>query len=199
MTGLHDLLEQAATDPIEVDVAGDLRRGHRALSRRRSHLAVGATGSLAILAAVGVSAVPRHAPEVAAQPADGSTAVAPFQTKYYDVPTPPAGWHVSHERPQYVMLTRDGTISRLDDFAGQLVVIMSDRKENYESATSVQFDGRTVYVNEMNDDATILSVRTSPGGNWLQVQYPKDVFPVHDMAAFLCGVGVEPGAEPAFG
>ena len=46
MTALQDLLDRASGEAIDVDVAADLRRGHRALTRRRQRVAAGVTGGL---------------------------------------------------------------------------------------------------------------------------------------------------------
>jgi hypothetical protein len=204
MTELHDLLDRAASGMggVELDVAGDLRRGRRALTRRRTRWATGVTGGLVAAGAVGYVVVPRQQDAVTTvQPADDPTSdptVVP--TPFYDVPTPPAGWHVVGERAQYVMLTRDGSgVTSVDSgFVGQLVILLTQGKESFDNGPSVQYDGRTFYVNERNDDATILSVRTADG-DWLQSQYPKDAFSVDDMVAYLDGVVVESGAEPSLG
>jgi hypothetical protein len=223
MPGLHELLEDAVGDPVAVDLAADLRRGRRALARRRTGWAVGATGFVVAVGVVGYTAIPHQQDSVTLQPADGgagsdgpsdgpskapsdgpssgTTTASPF----YDVPTPPDGWHVVGERAQYVMLTRDGSgVTSVDTgFIGQIVIGLTDGKEHFESQPSVQHDGRTFYVNAAGEpgpggEMGTLSVR-SVDGNWLQLEFPRADFSVQDMVAYLDGVVVNHGALPAYG
>jgi hypothetical protein len=200
MTTLHDLLEHAAGDSLGLDIdhAGDLRRGHRALTGRRARWAAGATGGLAVAGVLGHLAVPglQDAPTTL-QPESGSSTSTPSPdpTQYYDVPTPPAGWHLVGERPQYALLGRDGSNSDMDTFAGHIVLLLVDGAEDFTQPASIQLDGHTVYVNEENSDATILSTRDG-SGDWLQVQYPKGDLGVREMAGFLTGTRVKPDASP---
>lgn len=204
MTDLYDLLERAATDlsPVDLDVAGDLRRGHRALTRRRARWATGLTGGVVAAGLVGYAVVPRQQDATTTlRSADGPTSAPPVApTQFYDVPPAPAGWHVVGERAQYVMLTRDGSgVTSVDStFIGQIVIGLTDGRENFDTGPSVRHDGRTFYVNDDNSDATILSVRTADG-DWLQAQYPKGDFSNGEMIAYLDGVVVKGGALPAFG
>ncbi|HEY3530966.1 MAG TPA: hypothetical protein VGK78_17610 [Nocardioides sp.] len=204
MTGLQTLLEEAAEHPAEhpagLDVAADLRRGHRALRRRRARwAALGVTGGLVVAGGATYTALSvHHETTTEIQPTDGPTSSAPLRTTYFDVPTPPPGWHVVGDRPQYVMISRDGSDADLDTFAGQLVVMLSDGKEDYGVGSVEHFDGRTFYVNTENADDTILAVRADDG-NWLQLQYPRTAFEVHTMVVYLDGVRLKPGAQPALG
>jgi hypothetical protein len=202
MTEIHDLLARAVDDPIDVDTTADLRRGRRALNRRRTRIAAGVTGGLVAVGAGGSFAVPRHQNAVMTiDPADAPTSAAPVvHTTYYQVPEPPAGWHVVGERPQYVMISRDGTDTTVDSsFIGQIIVGLEDGQERFDKGPSVQHGGRTFYVNDGNPGVTILSVRTSPGGPWLQAQYPNADLGQIEMVAFLDGVVVGPDAAPAVG
>jgi hypothetical protein len=204
MTDLHDLLERAVTDlsPVDLDVAGDLRRGHRALTRRRTRWATGVTGGVLAAGALGYAVVPHQQDATATvRPADGPTSAPPVApAQFYDVPPPPVGWHVVGERPQYVMLTRDGSgVTSVDaTFLGQIVIGLTDGKERFDKGPSVRHDGRTFYVNDDNTDATILSVRAADG-DWLQAQYPNGDLSTGEMIAYLDGVVVKGGALPAFG
>jgi hypothetical protein len=202
MTDIHDLLGRAVDDPIDVDTTADLRRGRRALNRRRTRMAAGVTGGLVAAVGGGYVALPQHQNTVTTvSPADGPSSVdAVVQTTYYEVPQPPAGWHVVGDRAQYVMITRDGSgVTSIDgSFVGQLMILLADGHEKFGTGQSVDYDGRTFYVNDVNDDSTILSVRT-PGGDWLQAQYPKATFTQHEMIAYLDGVVVGPDAKPALG
>jgi hypothetical protein len=224
MTGLTELLEQAATEPSRLDVPGDLARGHRALRRRRTRWAAGiAAGGLAATGAVAYAGLPAHRASVdtsqpatdpssspSSSPSTGpsslpSTAPGTVQGRFYDVPRPPAGWHVVGQRAQYVMLTRDGSgVTSIDSgFVGQIVVGLTDGKEHFEHQPAVQHDGRTFYVNATkgdppSEDTATISVR-SPDGNWLQIQFPMAPLGVDEMIAYLDGVVVHPGALPALG
>jgi hypothetical protein len=203
MTALHDLLDRASGEAIEVDVAADLRRGHRALTRRRQRVAAGVTGGLVAAGVVGYAVVPRAHSTVAQRPSDpGPTALSPsppVEPQFFDVPPPPAGWHVVGDTPQYVMIGRDGGDTKVDSsFVGNLVVMLGDGSEHYGDGSPVHYDDRTFYVNEQNDDATILAVRT-PDGDWLQLQYPPSEFGVPRMVVYLDGVVSKHGAEQAQG
>jgi hypothetical protein len=203
MTDLHNLLARAVDDPIDVDTTADLRRGRRALNRRRTRVVAGVTGGLVAAGAWGYVALPRHQNAVTTvSPADGASSTAPVvHTTYYQVPQPPAGWHVVGERPQYLMISRDGTDTTVgSSFIGQIIVGLTDGHERFDTGPSVQQGGgRTVYVNDGNPGVTILSVRTSPGGPWLQAQYPNADLELKEMVDFLDGVVVGPDAEPALG
>jgi hypothetical protein len=200
MTEIHDLLAGAVDDPIDVDTTADLRRGRRALNRRRTRIAAGVTGGLVATGAVGYVALPRHQNAVrTVSPADGPSSDPVVQPTYYDVPRPPAGWHVVGERAQYVMLSREATTTIDSSFVGQIVVGLTDGRERFDKGPSVQQGGRTFYVNDGNPGVTILSVRTSAGGPWLQAQYPNADLGLDEMVAFLDGVVVGPDAKPALG
>jgi hypothetical protein len=216
MTELHELLDEAG-GPLQLDatgdITGDLARGRRALRRRRTRWAAGvATGGLVAAAAVTYAALPEHSALVVRPATDPSTAPTatptptPAPTRaFYDVPTPPDGWHVVGQRAQYVMLTRDGSgVTSIDSgFIGQIVIGLTDGKEHFESQPSVQHGGRTFFVNAGQHDTgpvdtATISVRNSDG-NWLQAEFPLDRLSVDQMIAYLDGVVVGPGARAALG
>lgn len=208
MTGLRDLLDQAATEPQEVDVAGDLRRGRRALTRRRTTWAAGVTGGVVAAGAVAYASLPwgHHESVTTVRPADGPSAPPEMVTgPFYDVPQPPSGWHLVGQRAQYVMITPDGSgVTSIDTgFIGQIVVMLTDGHEHVENQPSQQYDGRTFYVNADTSDPSpdnmaTISVR-SQDGNWLQVQFPTADLSIRDMVAYLDGVVVKSGAQPGLG
>ena len=208
MTGLRDLLEHAATEPGEVDVAGDLRRGRRALRRRRTTWAAGATGGVLAAGAVAYAGLPlRHHDSVTTvrPAAEPSTSPEMLSGQFYDVPQPPSGWHLVGQRAQYVMLTPNGSgVSSIDTgFIGQIVVMLTDGHEHFEGQPSQQYDGRTFYVNADTSDPSpdnmaTISVR-DPSGDWLQIQFPTADLSIHDMIAYLDGVVVKSGAQPGLG
>lgn len=201
MNRLHELLDDATCDPIAVDVAADVRRGRRALARRRTWWSAAATGAVVAVAGTTYAGLPLHHTVVSTVgPADRGTSVPPLvEGTYFDVPRPPDGWHVVGQRPQYVMISRDGSGTSVDSsFVGQLMILMADGHENFGSGRSIEYDGRTFHVNDHNADATIVSVR-DPGGHWLQAQYPKGTFTDREMIGYLDGVVVERGAQPGLG
>lgn len=205
MTALQDLLDRAAADVPDVEVTADLWRGHRALTRHRQRLAAGVTGGLVAVGAVGYAVVPRGQSTVAVQPSDpgpvapSSSSSTPGDTRFFDVPRPPDGWHVVGDTPTYVMLGRDGSDTTVDSsFVGQVVVMLGDGAEHYGIGSTLRYDDRTFYVNETNDDATILAVRT-PAGDWLQLQFPPSEFAVHGMVVYLDGVVAKHRAERSRG
>jgi hypothetical protein len=207
MTGLPELLDHAAGDAHEADITADLRRGRRALARRRTWWAAGVTGGLAVVGAVAAVDLSQSQTDVATPlPADSpSTPPALVTGQFYDVPQPPAGWHEVGQRAQYVMLTRDGSdVTSIDSgFIGQIVVMLTDGKEHFENQPSQQYDGRTFYVNADTSDPSpdnmaTISVRDA-SGDWLQNQFPVNDFGIHEMIAYLDGVVVKSGAQPGLG
>ena len=127
MTGLQTLLEGAVDHPIGIDVDGDLRRGHRALSRRRTRwAATGIAGGLVVAGAAGYAAWPRQ-DAVAVKPATGPASTAPIRTVYYDAPPPPVGWHLEGAEPAFLSVIPDGTPStNIWRFDGKIVVMFHE-------------------------------------------------------------------------
>jgi hypothetical protein len=210
MPTLHDLLDEAAGEPSPFDAGADLHRSHRAAARQRMRWAAGVTGCMITAGAVTLAAMPHGSGGVdTAQPRDGGssgptipdTSSEEIHLRYYDVPQPPAGWHIVGERPQYVMITRDGSgVTTVDSgFVGQVVIMLSPGDKAYDvilNQQSMEYDGRTFYTNGPDGPGmTTASVRT-PDGNWLQIQYPSAAFGFPDMVSYLDGVVVKSGAVP---
>jgi hypothetical protein len=209
MPTLHDLLDEAAGAPRPFDAVADLHRSHRALARKRIRWAAGVSSCVVAAGAVTFAAMPNGSSRVhTLKPAEGgssgpaSSALSDEITmQYYDVPQPPAGWHIVGERPQYVMITRDGSgVTTLDSgFVGQIVIMLSPGDKSYDvilKQQSMEYDGRTFYTNGPDGPGmTMVSVRTADG-NWLQIQYPGSDFSFGDMVTYLDGVVVRDGAVP---
>jgi hypothetical protein len=211
MPSLHDLLDEAAGVPRPFDTGADLHRGHRAVARRRRRWAAGVAGCMVSAGAVTLAALPHRSDRVdtlrsadggPSGPVSSSPGSDEVRLEYYDVPPPPTGWHIVGERPQYVMITRDGSgVTTIDSgFVGQIVVMLSPGVKAYDvilDQQSLEFDGRTFYTNGQDGGPgmTTVSVRTADG-NWLQIQYPGADFSVHEMVAYLDGVIVKDGARP---
>jgi hypothetical protein len=210
MPTLHDLLEEAAGEPRPFDAAADLHRSHRAVARKRTRWAVGVTGGVVAIGAVTFAAMPDGSGNAhTLKPADGGSSgtASPdspsgeVHLRYYDIPRPPAGWHVVGDRPQYAMLTRDGSgVTTINTgFIGQIVIGLTTGEKAYDviyQQHSMEYDGRTFYTNNPEGRGTsTTSVRTADG-NWLQIEYPASHFSFRDMVAYLDGVVVKDGAVP---
>jgi hypothetical protein len=210
MPTLHDLLDEAAGEPRPFDARADLHRSHRAAARKRIRWAVGLIGCMVTAGAVTLASMSHGSGGVdTVKPADGGsngpatpdTSSDEIHMQYYDVPRPPPGWHIVGERPQYVMITRDGSgVTTVDaGFVGQVVIMLSPGDKAYDlilHQQSTEYDGRTFYTNGPDGPGmTTASVRTADG-NWLQIQYPSADFSFHDMVTYLAGVVVKNGAVP---
>jgi hypothetical protein len=207
MTSLQDLLDEAAGTPRPFDAYADLRRAHRTAVRRRNLWAGGVAGSVIAVGALGYAVLPDGGDRAdTLQPADGGPSGAAgsdlVQLRYYDVPTPPSGWHVVGDRPQYAMLTRDGSGATTIDsgFVGQIVVMLSPGDKAYDviyQQPTHEYDGRIFYLNGQDggQGTNVVSVRTADG-TWLQLEYPAADFSLDAMVTYLDGVVVKAGAVP---
>ena len=210
MPTLHDLLDEAAGQPRPFDAVADLHRSHRVVARRRIRWTAGVSSCVVAVGAVTFAAMPHGSSRVdtvrpaeggSSGPASSDTPSGEIHMQYYDVPRPPAGWHIVGERPQYVMITRDGSgVTTIDSgFVGQIVIMLSPGDKAYDSIRkqqSMEHDGRTFYTNGPDGPGmTVVSVRTADG-NWLQIQYPGSDFGFRDMVTYLDGVVVKDGAVP---
>lgn len=200
MNRIHALLEVAVEPPAEIDVAGDLRRGHRALHRRRTRwAAAGIGGGLVVAGAAGHATWPRlH--QTTVQPGAGPTSSAPIRTKYFDAPPAPDGWHLEASRQPFLSMIPDGTASTdIWSFDHKIVVILNPADEWLGRGPTTRYDGRTFYDNERNAGSSILAVRLDDR-RWLQLQYPKSAgLGTAEMIAFLDGVVVHPAACVGYG
>jgi hypothetical protein len=208
MSELHDLLDRATADAtgIGVDVESDLRRGHRALTRRRTGWAAGVTGAVVAVGAAGYTALPQGTHATVVQPAGGSTSAGPrtdlLHTPYYDVPPAPPGWHLVDGNRFDVVYRKDGdTRTALDaDFEQAILVYLQDRSDPVADGPAIDYDGRAFH--EWSDGGAGLesmSVQLDDG-DWLRMQYPQSAgFDSADMIAFLDAVVVKEGAHAAVG
>jgi hypothetical protein len=198
MTGLTTLLEDAATHPETVDVTSDVRRGHRALHRRRVRVATGLTGGLAVLGVAGTATVHHltrtSTVQVAAEPS------GPVHTSYFDTPAPPEGWNLAAAGESFLTLARDGAADPHPQvFDGKIALILYSPGQDMGFGSTVRYDGRTFYDNERNDGYPILAVQLDDG-RWLQLQYPDGAgLEKSQMIAYLDGVVVQPAATGSRG
>ncbi len=198
MTGLTTLLEDAATHPETVDVAADVRRGHRALHRRRVRVATGLTGGLAVVGVVGTATVQHLTQTSTVQVADQPS--GPVHTRYFDAPPPPDGWSVAAVGESFLTLARDGAPDPNPQvFEHKIAVILYSPGQDMSFGSTVRYDGRTFYDNERNEGYPILAVQLDDG-RWLQLQYPDSVgLEKSQMIAYLDGVVVKPAATGSGG
>jgi len=195
MTDIAQLLERAVDLPGHVDPAPDLHRGRRALRRRRTRLAGGSAAILAVLAVVGLAAVPHDHADGREVPPVTENGGGLVHTRYYDVPPPPDGWQVGTSMPIAVTLVRDGVPDTNPYlFDGKVLVIIGARGEWLGFGSTTEYGGRRFYDNERNDDVSILAVRLEDG-RFLQLQYPRNAgFTREQMIRYLDAVVVNPGA-----
>ncbi len=188
MTGLQTLLEDAAEGSAAIDVAADLRRGHRALRRRRTRVAGGLTSGLALLGAAAVPVVANLHQSSTTQPA--ADPQGPVHTAVFDAPPPPDGWRLAAAGEFFLTLARDGAPDPHPQlFDDKIALILYPLGEEMGNGSPIRYDGRTFYDNERNEDP-ILAVRLDDG-RWLQVQYPASAgFEKSQMIAYLDGVVV---------
>ena len=136
MPSLHDLLDEAAGEARPFDIGADLHRGHRAAAPGAAAGQWSRPGCMVGAGAVTIAALPHGGGRVGTLPsADGGSAspvraipglgrgTAEVATTFQTA----TGWHIVGERPQYVMLTRDGSgVTTIDSgFVGQIVVMLS--------------------------------------------------------------------------
>jgi hypothetical protein len=192
MTGLTTLLEDAAAHPGPIDITADIRRGHRALRRRRIRVAGGLTGGLAALAAAGTVTVEHLASSATVQAA--AEPGGPVHTQYFDAPPPPQGWSVAAAGDSFLTLARDGVPDPHPQLFEHKIAVMVDAPGEWMGfGSTIRYDGRTFYDNERNEGYPILAVKLDDG-RWLQLQYPDSAgLDKSQMIAYLDGVVVQPG------
>jgi hypothetical protein len=192
------MLEDAVDSPVTIDVAGDLRRGHRALRRRRTRVAGGLTGGLA---ALGVGAVPvvQHLHQTATIQA-ATDPSGPVHTAAFDAPPPPAGWSLAASGGAFLTLARDGVPDPYPElFAHKIGIALHPVDQPMGFGSTLEYDGRTFYDNERNEGYPILAVQLDDG-RWLTLQYPDSAgLEKSEMRAYLAGVSVKPAACVGFG
>lgn len=206
MTDLHDLLDRCVDTPLPGDLAADLRRGHRALHRRRQTWMAGALGLAAV--ATGATALQQHTGPHSTElvPADSGSTASPSTS-------PSTG------------ATASATGARLfspGDVAGPLTVASTDPRESrfypghvhegldrlpyvtlqiapegpVAGGQTVTFEGRTFFEDTDAHGATVLMVRDSHD-LWLRLTTPEAMgWPLDEQLRFLAGSGTvipEPG------
>lgn len=202
MTDIHDLLEHAVDHPVEVDLTGDLRRGRRALHRRRTRIAAGVTGGAAVLGFAGVSALPHPAPRVQVLQPAADPGADLLHTGSYDLAQPPAGWHLAGSDAATVVFRKDGDNEPYDvhgpvvGLVGAIAIYVEDKSSPFDVGTAIEYDGRTFYhYSGGGGGADQLGVQ-DPAGDWIRMQWPMSAgFDVTDMVAWLDSVVVKPGAR----
>lgn len=205
MTDLQTLLERAVDHAPDVDVAADLRRGHRAVARRRRAI-LGGSAALVLGVGAAAAAYPSvHEHQAAASHrADGVPAGA------FVLPSVPDGWEVQAADDSRVLISPAGLPKQsFEDpqsnirVLGRLFLHLRSLAPPKDSRT-LSYDGRTFYDVESGPypargypqgaPPRQLVVRVQSGG-WLWLQEaPRLGWTLTQMAEFLDGITVEPGA-----
>ncbi|WP_340537744.1 hypothetical protein [Nocardioides sp. GXZ039] len=210
MPELHDLLHDHAGEVRDTDVAADLRRGHRALTRRRARFAGGTLAACAAATAA-VVAWPGDRPD---QRPDG----APVATEGPATPsatpeqTPPAGllesdfmyypdlghgFTAARDEGASIIFTRNGAP------AGSLLdsptLYMSTPNQPQKFGGTVEYEGRTFYrqvgADAIRDHMWGISTEL-PDGWWVTLQVTDDAgLTEREVLDFLHHVEVKKGVH----
>jgi hypothetical protein len=149
-----------------------------------------------------------------ASSANGGKQADQVHTEYFDVPTPPDGFHVVGSQPSFAAITLDGTVDDLyrDTNTGlpqaditQILRVQYhafaadpvEKAQDPDLGEATQYDGHTFYHNTTwSPDVDYVQYQRGDG-SWLRLQYPKqDHFATLAMVRYLDGVAVNPGAVP---
>ena len=214
MTDLRDVLDSAAGDvasPTPDVVAGDVRRGRRALVRQR----YARTGAGLLLTGAAVAAGVLVIPELVTQPAQTQVAVpgaggsaqpaavalVPFdqgaQPKPISAGLVPDGWSVTGNEYALVIAPAGNTTSP-DDFRGKLVVMVSPDQTAASGATSIDVAGTPGTVSV--ESGTQILIYTPDGGRQVVVQAPAALgWDDATLARFAAAVTVTADAQAGRG
>ena len=214
MTDLRDVLDSAAGDvasPTPDVVAGDVRRGRRALVRQR----YARTGAGLLLTGAAVAVGVLVIPELVTQPAQTQVAVpgaggsaqpaavalVPFdqgaQPKPISAGLVPDGWSVTGNEYALVIAPAGNTTSP-DDFRGKLVVMLSPDQTAAPGATSIDVAGSPGTVSV--ESGTQILIYTPDGGRQVVVQAPAALgWDDATLARFAAAVTVTADAQAGRG
>ena len=214
MTDLRDVLDSAAGDvasPTPDVVAGDVRRGRRALVRQR----YARTGAGLLLTGAAVAVGVLVIPELVTQPAQTQVAVpgaggsaqpaavalVPFdqgaQPKPISAGLVPDGWSVTGNEYALVIAPAGNTTSP-DDFRGKLVVMVSPDQTAASGATSIDVAGTPGTVSV--ESGTQILIYTPDGGRQVVVQAPAALgWDDATLARFAAAVTVTADAQAGRG
>ena len=214
MTDLRDVLDSAAGDvasPTPDVVAGDVRRGRRALVRQR----YARTGAGLLLTGAAVAVGVLVIPELVTQPAQTQVAVpgaggsaqpaavalVPFDQGAHPKPISaglvPDGWSVTGNEYALVIAPAGNTTSP-DDFRGKLVVMVSPDQTAASGATSIDVAGTPGTVSV--ESGTQILIYTPDGGRQVVVQAPAALgWDDATLARFAAAVTVTADAQAGRG
>ena len=210
MNDLNTLLDRAAGPiAVPVDPAGDLTRGHRALSRTRRRRAAAGLVGVAAVGAVGLGVTRLTDPQQTAPPTAEDTnkedtgvrlLAQPTTAGDYTFDRTPEGWEVQGAYPQGVTIAPVGFPDQEPlSFVGKLVILYDQNPLG--GGDQVDLDGRPLVIRE-GDGYTMISTPTRPSEpeGVVRIQYPSDAGWTRDtMLEFLAGVHLGPGAQPGVG
>jgi hypothetical protein len=192
MTELHDLLESAVARPADLDVLGDIsadvRRGHRALGRRRHRSLAGGAVGVAMVTAVAVAG--SQLPDHATDPQPGSRPHRSTPLPHYTLTLPALSG-------QYAMERVGSTVTIVAPGAHvwrkkPLTIDLPHGSRPADADQVVVRDGRRFYVYHAASGGLVVRVRNHQSG-WTRLQVPAHVHWTVDRAVrFLAGVQVHP-------
>ena len=206
---LRERLIDLSGMPGSPDPSADLRRGRRALVRRRTRIAAVVSGTGVAAAAAwsalpgGDAAHPAGDLSVASggkAPATSETPPSPSEEgEQHDLFTYPAlghGYTEVDDQGPAVQFTRPG--QQVKSFLDSPVLSLEDKSWPMRYGQEVAYRGATFYDNRQ-EPCTIVSLQIDTG-DWLQMQYPDDSgLSPHEVYDFLLAVQVAPGARGAVG
>lgn len=155
--------------PDDATVAADVRRGRRALRRRRAVRSV--TGGALALAVAG-TAVAVHADGGSSpEPRDATTDAGVHLVDYtgpqqagFTVDTVPAGFVLQGVKPSVLDITKPGDTSDIDSFVGKIVVMLQSRDVRFRArGMEVSVNGQTGYIHDEPGAATTLEYLDAAG------------------------------------
>lgn len=216
MPELHDLLHDHAGEVRDTDVAADLRRGHRALTRRRARFA---GGTLAACAAATAAVVawpgdqPGDRPDGASVATDGSAtpSTTPSSDPSTAAPTPeqtpPAGllesdfmyypdlghgYEVTSDQQAALVFTRNG--AQAGSFADSPTLELGDPRWPLNFGREKEYQGQIFYIaNSTSEPSSTVSFER-PDGWWLSMQLPTESgLSEREVMNFLLAVQVKQG------
>jgi len=162
MNDLLTRLSALGTSPAPVDettVAADVRRGRRALRRRRAaRIAAGGVFALAIAGTGTVLTLQSDHGD--SQPAGAPLRLVDYtgaQPAGFTVATVPSGFVVQGVNSGSLDITRPDDTSSLDSFVGKIVVMLQSKDAHFRQVgTRVSVHGHPGYIHQERGGATML-------------------------------------------
>jgi hypothetical protein len=212
----------APVPPSPETVAGDLARGHRALTRRRRRRACSAASAVVIAAVALVTVNASQAGHIAPPASAGSRAAQASgarlvaytgaQPAGFRVSTVPAGWQVVSSDPAAFVLAPPGASTAeptgngsVISFVGRLAVMLQgmSRLPADEPVTNVTINGRPAQLgayDESGPNRALWLIFTDTAGHKILVQVPASLHLSTDqIIRFAQGITATSQARPIAG